>query len=287
MRSVEVDLISTKPYKVFHTSCDFLRKQVHVVLVRPEYPGNVGSIARAMSNMGVKGSLRIVGNAEIGRQSDCVRMAKHAYPIIEGALHFKTLDEAIPERAATKCLAIAATARVGSASRPHPMQVHQAIPRGMEKLKSGEVGQLFLVFGPESDGLNNSEIDLCDWIATIPSADEYRSLNLAQSVLVFCYEVNQLLVSDWAEYISPHRSQKVRLIEHILKMAEEVGFILPGDPMKMRPRLEEILSVLPSHLRDVKTLHGLMDQVIRTVRRGAPDVKGRYKKFFEFKAEES
>jgi len=63
----------------------------------------------------------------------------------------------------------------------------------------------------------------------------------------------------------------------VLQLADEVGFILPGDPYKMKPRLEEILSHLPNHLQEVKTLHGLIDQIVRTLRKGEIDLKGRYK----------
>ena len=45
----------------------------------------------------------------------------------------------------------------------------------------------------------------------------------------------------------------------------------------MRPRLEEILSQLPPHFKDVNTLHGLLAQAIRSLRAGRPTFKGRYK----------
>jgi hypothetical protein len=43
------------PYKVFHRSCSQAADKISIVLVRPEQPGNVGSIARALSNMGIEG----------------------------------------------------------------------------------------------------------------------------------------------------------------------------------------------------------------------------------------
>lgn len=87
------------------------------------------------------------------------------------------------------------------------------------------------------------------------------------------------LLQEWDEHQSTRPSQRERLISHFIKLAEEVGFIMPGDPFKMRPHLEEILSQLPRHIKEVKTLHGLLDQAIRSVRKGQVDLKGRFKKF--------
>ena len=81
--------------------------------------------------------------------------------------------------------------------------------------------------------------------------------------------------------MSPSRGQKQKLIAHFVRLAEEVGFVLPGDPFKMRPRLEKILSALPPYLPEVKTLHGLFDQISRSVKKGSPDVRGRYRQHWE------
>lgn len=259
------------PYKVFHSINPKLRRQLHVVLVRPEYGGNVGSAARALANMGIEGSFRVVGNPNIV-DSSCLRMAKHAADRVHAIQHFSTLREALP-----KGLSLAATARIGSPGRPHPLVVREAIPRAMEKLQRGEVEALTFVFGPEADGLRNDEIDLCDWIVTIPSSEEYRSLNLSQAILIFCYEANQSLLKEWDAFEADKPSQRDRLITHALKLAEDVGFILPGDPFKMRPRLEEIFSAIPRHVEGARTLHGLLDQISRSVKKGEPDMKGRYR----------
>jgi tRNA C32,U32 (ribose-2'-O)-methylase TrmJ len=87
------------------------------------------------------------------------------------------------------------------------------------------------------------------------------------------------LVDRWQPFVSVKPSQKGRLISHLVEVAEQVGFILPDDPHKMRPRLEQILlGVLPNHIEDVKTLHGLLDQIARSVKKGGPDFKGRFRR---------
>lgn len=273
----------SNPYKVFHSTCELLREKTHVVLVRPEYGGNVGSAARAMANMGIRGSLRIVGERTV-LDAAAWRMAKHAKNRLENALFFPDLRAALD--IGPQALKLASTARIGSPHRPHPVRVGTAIDRALTKWRHEEITDLVLVFGPEADGLSNADVDLCDVIVTIPSSDEYRSLNLSQAVLIFTYELNRRLVEDWPEFQSQGPSQRDRLVSHFVRLAEEVGFILPDDPYKMRPRLEQILSQLPHHVEDVKTLHGLLDQAIRSARAGEPEYKGRYRRKVDERREE-
>lgn len=263
------------PYKVFHSTSEKIRTQIHVVLVRPEQGVNVGSSARALANMGIKGEFRIVGDASIIDER-AQAAAVHAAPQLSQIKYFPTLAEALGPARKTR-LTIAATARIGSAHRPHPLWVRPAMERAIGKLQQAEIDELVFVFGPESDGLKNEDVELCDWVVTIPATDDYRSLNLSQALLVFCYEANLCLMQEWDTFQSHRPSQKEKLVSHIVKLAEEVGFILPGDPYKMRPRLEELLAPLPRHIKEVKTLHGLIDQISRSVKRGGADFKGRYK----------
>ncbi|NBT59277.1 hypothetical protein EBT16_10895, partial [bacterium] len=216
------------PYKSFHSTCEEFRKRIHIVLVRPEYGGNVGSTARAIENMGVLGSFRIVAKKEKLEWSEIRKMAKHAYSRACEAQFYESLEEALqPTEPGQKPLILGSSARVGSASRPHPLKVRPAMEKAIRKLKLAEITDLFLVFGPESDGLSNEETDLCDWLVTIPSHPRYRSLNLAQSVLVFAHETNENLQEPWEEFQSDKRTQKEKLIEHVLKLSEDCGFILP------------------------------------------------------------
>jgi tRNA/rRNA methyltransferase len=266
------------PYKVFHSTKNALRERIHFILVHPEQGANVGAVARAMANMGIQTPLRIVGTSEILDESSR-KLAKHAMMRLTEALFFEDLRAALAHHTGPKNLTIAATARVGSSSRAHPMRAREAVIQALEKLSLNEVSEINFVFGRESDGLTNDEVALCDWIATIPSSPEYRSLNLAQAALIFSYEANMWLLEPWAAFEGARTSQKRRLIRHLMQLADEVGFILPGDPFKMRPRLEGIFSKLPHHIAEASTLHGLIDQAVRSVKKGAPDIKGRYRRW--------
>lgn len=242
--------------------------------MRPEQSGNIGAAARAIKNMGLLGRLIIVGDRSI-IGPETVKFARHAYDRIETADFVPTLEEAKTLVPKTSRL-LASTARVGSSTRPHPVTVGVAVPREIERLRNEASGEIAFVFGPESDGLSNQEIELCDAVVTIPTSPDYRSINLSQAVLIFCYEANQVLNQSLPEQAEELPGQRTRLIQNLISLAEEAGFILPGDPHKMRARLEEILSKMPKHIPDARTLHGLLDQVRRSLRKGQPDFRGRF-----------
>ncbi|STV09819.1 TrmH family RNA methyltransferase [Klebsiella pneumoniae subsp. pneumoniae] len=50
-----------------------------------------------------------------------------------------------------------------------------------------------LVFGREDAGLTNEELALADVLTGVPMAADYPSLNLGQSVMVYCYQLASLM----------------------------------------------------------------------------------------------
>ena len=143
------------------------------------------------------------------------------------------------------------------------------------------ISDVLLVFGPEDSGLSNPEVALCDTVVTIPTSESFLSLNLAQAVMVTAYEVHMALRTLEAQ---PSREEKVRpgqkerIIHHLIQVAYEVGFILPGDPFKMQSRLEQLLADVPPCLQEARLIHGFMDQISRSMKKGQPDFRGRYAK---------
>jgi TrmH family RNA methyltransferase len=153
--------------------------RIVVVLVRPETPGNVGFVARAMANFGTS-KLRIVGD-DPRYDDDAQRYSMHAVDILERAQIFPTLKAAISDMPATW----AATARSGGTH-----SVTRALtPLHLLPDPNSLDGQIALVFGRESSGLTNEEVALCDLAFTIPVAPGYPSINLSHAVSIVLYDL--------------------------------------------------------------------------------------------------
>jgi tRNA/rRNA methyltransferase len=153
--------------------------QVVVVLHRPEDPVNVGAIVRAMKNMGFD-RLRLVQPAPY-TSADLLRLAHRAEDIVERIEVFATLDAALAD--AHYVIGTAAIDHSGSRVTSDLRSLAEDIA------VRATTGTIALLFGPEADGLDRAALDRCHLIASIPANPVYPALNLAQSVLIFLYEV--------------------------------------------------------------------------------------------------
>lgn len=149
-----------------------------IILVSPKTPGNVGAAARAMLNMGAA-QLRLVAPRCDHLCSEARALAVHAESILEQAVLYPTLRDALLDRD----LSIGTSARQrGDLPAPqHPTLVSPLVQQASAPA---------LVFGPEETGLINSDLEQCQITVRVPTAD-YASLNLAQAVLLVCYEFLQ------------------------------------------------------------------------------------------------
>lgn len=152
---------------------------IRIVLVGPLYGGNVGSVCRAMANMGFS-DLAVVAPRNLN-MDEARMMACHAFDILESRTEFRTMADAVADCG----VVMGATARKGL-YRQHAKTPREWAGRALEESRSGRVA---LAFGREDNGLSNEELALCTQIIQIPTTEEYLSLNIAQAVMVCCYEI--------------------------------------------------------------------------------------------------
>ncbi|MBT3194733.1 MAG: RNA methyltransferase [Verrucomicrobia bacterium] len=152
---------------------------VRVVLVGPLYGGNVGSVCRAMANMGLS-DLAIVPERSLN-MDEARMMACHATDILESRSTHTTLKEAVED-----CGVVMGTSARTGLYRQHAKTPREWAPTVLADTSRGRVA---LVFGREDKGLTNEELSVCSRIIQIPTSDSYTSLNLSQAVMVCCYEI--------------------------------------------------------------------------------------------------
>jgi len=152
---------------------------VRIVLVEPRDAGNVGAAARAMKNFGFT-DLWIAGAGEERTDDVSAWWAVGANDVVQTATRVATLDDALVD-----CHLTVATTAV------RERHVHEQLtPYDVARLAEetlGEEHRLALVFGRERSGLSGREIAMCQRTASIPTWPEFPTMNLAQSVAIFCY----------------------------------------------------------------------------------------------------
>lgn len=164
--------------------------EICFVLVRPAVPENVGAAARALKTMGFA-RLRIVGS-EAHREKPARILAHASTDILDEAQSFADLDAAL--RDVDFAIGTSAKARHDKRYNLTPAQLREAIVA-----KGASVARVAIVFGCEESGLSNAELDCCDALSTIALATAYPSLNLAQSVMLYAYELAQIELAPPAD----------------------------------------------------------------------------------------
>ncbi len=222
-----------------------------VILVEPENPGNVGFTSRVLANFGVK-EMRIVGcdpRDDYQAQIFSVR----ASDILDSAKIYTTLESALEDIDA----AWAATARPGG----NHSVTRALVP--LEKLPDHNAldGTIALVFGRESSGLTNDEIGLCDLAFTIPTSDEYPSLNLSHAVAITLFHLFAKLPPREEREPAAARAATKKEREQVLVFFDELIDRLYTQEFR-RPIAKQVMRNLLSRAymtgREITTLTGIV-----------------------------
>lgn len=154
---------------------------IRVILFEPREPGNIGSAARALKGMGLS-QLYLVNPIPFLEAKPTWYMAHGATDVIENCRVVETLDDALEGIQ----FLVGTTHRRRDPRLPSSVSAREA---AQEIATISQHQQVGLLFGREDFGLSTSQISCCQLIASVPMAAKNPSLNLAQAVQVFAYEV--------------------------------------------------------------------------------------------------
>lgn len=234
--------------------------QIQIVLVEPSHPGNIGAAARAAKTMGIENLVLV--NPKSFPDNQATARATGAIDVLERAVVFKSLAEAISD-----CIFV-----VGTSSRmrglPCPeIPPHELGKRVWQEVKLGDVG---IVFGRESSGLSNDEMDLCQYATTIPTNWEFGSLNLAAAVQVICYEIfmatlehNGLVHKD--EDTPASVAEIENFFSHLQEVLLEIEFLDPKQPKLLMRRLRHLYNRARPTQTEINILRGILSATQRSM----------------------
>ena len=229
------------------------KANVSIILVRPQSPGNIGSVARVMRNMGF-GRLVLVA-PERFPHPEARMMASGAGRLLEAAEIHDTLADAT-----ATCHWLAGTSARQRQHRNAPLTPRQLGDKLPPLCRQYRVG---LVFGPEDAGLTTAELDACNDLVAIPTSPDAPSLNLAQAVAVVCYEISQPRHALAAPPAPPLASvaESEAMYRHLRQAFSIRGF--PGEAAVERTLsgLRRIFERTGLERRDVRLLRGIARQL--------------------------
>ncbi|AYV38003.1 tRNA/rRNA methyltransferase [Aeromonas veronii] len=228
--------------------------KLYFVLVAPARPANVGAAARAMKTMGFD-AMRLVAS-RVHEEEEASWVAHGAQEILTQAEAFETLPEAL----ADMDLVIATTARERGRYQ------HYLTPGEIrEQIRSKpSLNKVAIVFGCEESGLSNEQLAEVDLISYLPLKVSYPSLNLGQAIMLYAYEMSQLmdeLNADGAAAVAENfdNAGQVRVLKS--KTAELLGELGVSQDEKLHQWVMDRVPMLPQ--RDLNMLHLLCKDLAR------------------------
>lgn len=202
-------------------------KDIIFVLVRPEFLGNIGAVARVMKNFGFT-QLRLVNPPGNYKDSEARRMAVDAFDILKASQVYRTLGEALHDVEVV----------IGTTSGKQ-RDVNMVSAAQLNRVR-GNTAKLAIVFGSEKDGLTKDELLRCHHTTTIVSNPSFPTLNLAQAAAVYAYELSlpEREDLDAAEPLSTG--------QHDDDLFEQLAILLDNAEFTRQYNREQLLAVLRS-----------------------------------------
>ena len=230
---------------------------VRVILVETTHPGNIGAAARAMKNMGLA-ELILVNPLEFPSNKAIYRSA-NAKDVVRSARVVGTVEEAIAD-----CqLVIGASAR--NRRIPWPMLTAKECGQCVSAAAAEQM-LVGLLFGRESKGLKNEELQKCHYHVNIPTGEAYSSLNLAMAIQVITYEILQARldgenpVSRWDRPLANGEAME-HLYQHLKETLVQLKFHDEDNPRQLMARIKRMFSRIQPDQMEVNIIRGFLNAI--------------------------
>ena len=225
-------------------------KNIYIILVEPESPGNIGSVARAMKNMGLD-KLRLVNPCDTDTK-ELRMMAHRSKDIVKNAEHFDSLKAALSDIN----ISVGTTMRRRSIKFPNypPEDIAEIISKMDDETKAA------FVFGRERTGLYTEELNLCQHHSTIPTATMNPAINLAQSVMIYCYTLFRgTRANNRKVHYKPASHEALEnLYDHLAEALKRVNFKPRDDMQTFISRFRRILGRSLPEYQDLQIMHKII-----------------------------
>ncbi|MRI34855.1 tRNA (cytosine(32)/uridine(32)-2'-O)-methyltransferase TrmJ [Endozoicomonas sp. OPT23] len=238
---------------------------IRIILINTFHPGNIGSAARAMKTMGLNDLCLVTPQRFPAPEAES--MAAGAQDVLESARVFATLDDAIADCS----MVIGTSARSRSHTFTRPMLEAEA---ATDKLVAeAENCPVALVFGQETMGLTNQELEKCHYHVSIDANPEYPVLNVASAIQILCYEIRKSSLRTDSKAVNEDEEQEYPLTreleyfyEHLEETLNDIDFIIKTHPGLVMTRLRKLFNKARPDTKELNMLRGILGAVQKKAR---------------------
>ena len=229
-----------------------------IVLVKPQLPENIGLVARAMDNSGLK-DLIIVNPREKWPNDIAIKASGNSKTIIKKTKIYISVEEAL----LNFHFVVAMSARKRFLQKPYQNNLNQLFEQFPYNKKTA------IIFGPENSGLSNEDLNLADLIFNINTSKSNRSLNLSHAVLLISFAWRDFFILRKKKPKENLLNNKKALkkdfyyfMDFLKKELEEVKFLYPKTKAKSMIKNIETMFIRASLSKtEIQTLWGMIKKL--------------------------
>ena len=236
---------------------------VRVVLVETSKSKNIGSVARAMNNLGFDHLCLVNCANHLDEKSRA--LASNSNNILEKATSYSSLKDAIAD--CNDVYALSARER----------RFHQTIYSSydLHKLEIVDSDKTAFVFGRESNGLTNEEISICNRQLKIPTYGTSGSLNLAQAVMVTLYEFRKSIGNETAPLEKKFKKKKIEkatsgdlegMKNHLYQLLDDLAYRNEERDRFIKVSISDMVHRANLSAKDVRILRGFLMRIRRSLK---------------------
>ncbi len=226
---------------------------ISVILIEPEHSLNVGAVARAMANFDFP-ELVLINPKCNHLDNEAILRGKHsALKILKNAKvknfsYLKSFD-----------YLIGTTAKIGT---------DYNIPRSplspeelAEKVKVNK--KIGLIFGREGIGLRNKEVEMCDFIVTIPTSKNYETMNVSHAVAIVLYEIYKKKGSNRVteKILFAGKREKEAFLKNVSKVLDRMEFSTKEKRQTQKTLWKRLLGKAMLTKRELNALFGFLKKI--------------------------
>jgi len=229
---------------------------IKIILVETTHPGNIGAAARAMKTMGLS-HLRLV-QPKLFPCAEATARAAGADDILANTQIFESYEESLRD-----CHLI-----LGTSARHRSIAWPILTPKASVEKAFACPGKVAFVFGRESSGLTNQELELCHYLVQIPTKTTFSSLNVASAVQILAYELRcaDLAKSpatlhergEIAKSVPASAEEMAQFYEHLEQTLIDIDFLDPKKPRRLMRRLHRLFNRVQLIDSEVSILRGIL-----------------------------
>ena len=228
-----------------------------VILVEPNGPLNVGSVARLCSNFDVE-ELRIVSPKCDIFSLEARKMALKGQKFLDRCKIFDSLEKAIFD-----CdLVLASCGRI-DVSKDSLFDSSENIFNWILSFK--KINNLAIIFGREDRGLTNNELLLANKTFNITTSQNNPSLNLSHAVSIVLYELNKLSKVNFnreQEVFNLASSKQIHdSFAEIEELLLEVGYLLKHTSKAKINKFKNYILRANTSMHEINVVRGIVHQI--------------------------